>query len=337
MKRIIPILFLAILSIAVFAVLRGRSGTTVKKSESDFAIEDTVEVGRILIGDMKGNQNIIERKGNFWVVNQMYPVRNDYMKVLLQTIHRVAMNYPVSNSAKTVVMKQLSSENKKVEIYDREGKLMKAYFVGGPSLDSKGNYFLMEDSNSPMVAHIPGFSGVLDTRFETRPEEIRSRSIYSFQPNEITSIGLQYERQPEKSFTIEIITEDSFLLKNSTGTAVPAALQNKERITGYVSEYDFVNCEAFENSNPAKDSILTTIPYCRITVTDSKGMKHETIIYYRPIDQTTENFDQEGNLLAHDVDRYYATINNGADFILIQQFHFGRLFRELSYFLKQAV
>ena len=79
-----------------------------------------------------------------------------------------------------MVVKEMASHNKKVEIYDKNGKLMKAYFVGGPSLDALGTYMLMEKAKTPYVTAIPGFQGVLDTRYTTDEQVIRSLTIYFF-------------------------------------------------------------------------------------------------------------------------------------------------------------
>lgn len=46
-----------------------------------------------------------------------------------------------------------------------------------------------------------------------------------------------------------------------------------------------------------------------------------------PRNSTSEQFDAKGNELQYDVDRYFATINDRKDFVILQQFHFGRLLK----------
>jgi hypothetical protein len=88
----------------------------------------------------------------------------------------------------------MASNNKKVEIYDKNGAIMRSYLVGGPTLESNGTYMLMNQSKTPFVTNIPGFIGVLDTRYSTDEEEIRSRNIFSFRENDIKHSSVDISR-----------------------------------------------------------------------------------------------------------------------------------------------
>ncbi len=54
-----------------------------------------------------------------------------------------------------------------------------------------------------------------------------------------------------------------------------------------------------------------------------------------PANSTSEEFDAKGNKLKYDVDRYFASINGGSDFVIVQNFHFGRLLKGFNYFLSR--
>jgi hypothetical protein len=84
---------------------------------------------------------------------------------------------------------------------------------------------------------------------------------------------------------------------------------------------------------PKKDTILQTQPFCTITVSDRSNQPHTTVCYHMPRTQeSVMQYDREGNPLLYDSDHYFATINNGGDFVIIQEFHFGRLFKNIAYF-----
>ena len=46
-------------------------------------------------------------------------------------------------------------------------------------------------------------------------------------------------------------------------------------------------------------------------------------------------FDYEGNPLKYELDKYFALVNNGQDFALIQHFVFGKLFIGGKFFYSQ--
>ena len=166
-KNLLYLFILAILGTGVYFFVIRKPSSTLNEQEKDFAVDDTAAIGKIFIADMQGRKVVLERSKNSWMVNQIYEVRNDYISTLLSTIKRVNVSYPVPEAAVKTVATNMASLNKKVEIYDRNGGLMKSYIVGGPTLDSKGTYMLMNGSSHPFVTAIPGFQGVLDTRYVT--------------------------------------------------------------------------------------------------------------------------------------------------------------------------
>ncbi|MEZ4906911.1 MAG: hypothetical protein R2771_04540 [Saprospiraceae bacterium] len=53
----------------------------------------------------------------------------------------------------------------KAEIYNKDGEILKSYYVGGSPQNSIGTYFLMTGAASPLVMTMPGFTGNLKVRF----------------------------------------------------------------------------------------------------------------------------------------------------------------------------
>jgi hypothetical protein len=82
-----------------------------------------------------------------------------------------------------------------------------------------------------------------------------------------------------------------------------------------------------------KDSILATIPYCIISLTDTS---HSTQIIktYRKGAAPGE-MDDFGKPAPYDMDRLYALVNDGKDFTYVQYFVFDKILRTKSFFLKK--
>ncbi|MBX7140836.1 MAG: DUF4340 domain-containing protein [Chitinophagales bacterium] len=332
MKRTLAyFLLLVIVAAAAFLLVIKKPWGTLRVDETSFAMTDTASIGKIFIADMNGNRLTLERTAQGWMANQKYEVRRDYISKLLSTVKNVSVSYPVAESAQNAVIKAMSTRNKKVEIYGRGGKLLKAYYVGGPSLDELGTYMLMEGAKHAYVTAIPGFQGTLETRYATDESSVRAGSIYKFRTNEMKMVRVTYPSKPDSSFTISILGADSFQLTKHNGEHV--TFFNKQRVLEYLDNFKFVNCESFVNDLSKKDSILQGTPYCTISVTDRSDQPHETVIYNMPRTPDSVNqFDQQGNPVPYDSDHYFATINNGGDFVIIQQFHFGRLFKSVTWF-----
>jgi dihydroxyacid dehydratase/phosphogluconate dehydratase len=74
--------------------------------------------------------------------------------------------------------------------------------------------------------------------------------------------------------------------------------------------------------------------FCTITVTDRNNQTHTTVIYNMPrTSDSAMQYDRQGNPLPYDSDHFFATINNGNDFVIVQEFHMGRLFKKIAFFI----
>ena len=96
----------------------------------DFAVKDTASVDKIFLADKQNATILLERKDNYWTVNGKYRARRDFIDLLLETIHRVEVAEPVVETKTENVLRRISSDGVKVEIY-QNGKLAKTYYVGG--------------------------------------------------------------------------------------------------------------------------------------------------------------------------------------------------------------
>lgn len=335
-RNLIYLLLLAALGLAAYFWVVKKPSSTLNEKEKSFAVEDTAAIFKIFIADMEGKKVVLQREKNTWMVNSKYEVRNDYMKTLLSTIKRLNVSYPVPDAAEKTVVTSLASSNKKVELYDQQGNLMRSYFVGGGTLNSEGTYFLMEGSARPYVVSVPAFEGVLDSRYVTDEEIIRSTAIFRLRSNEISRITVDYREKPDSSFSIAVLGADSFLVSNKKNQTSGNKQLNKEHLQNYLAQFSSVYAESFVNDLPKKDSILQTQPFCTITVTDRQQKSQSVTCYNMPRNSTSEQFDAKGNELKYDADRYFAIIHDGNDFVILQQFHFGRLFRNFSYFITKS-
>jgi hypothetical protein len=332
-KNIWYLLVLILLVVAVYFLVFKNKMTTLNGRDNDFAVADTASINKIFLADMSGKSVTLQRSNLHWIMNNTYPVRNDEIQVLLSTIKDVAVKYPVAEAAHNNVIKKLAANAIKVELYNKTNSLIKSYYVGGPDPLQTGTYMVMPGSDKPYATYIPGFDGYLTTRYSLDTDIWRDRTIFSFDIPQISSVIVNYtDNRKDSSFEIDVIHSDSFRIKPLNGKPLNKPVA-KEKLFLYLLAYKFVNAEGYKNYEPTKDSLLHTIPFCTFTVIDKAGIPHVAKCFHKKVSiETMQQFDENGQPVSFDVDHYYASINDGKDFVLIQQYHFGRLFKTYDYF-----
>jgi len=238
-----------------------------------------------------------------------------------------------------MVVKQLSSKATKVEIFDDEDNILRSYYVGGPTQNFQGTHMLLIQNgviaDRAFVTHIPGFDGYLTVRYFLNEEKWRDRKIFGYVPSDIDYVKVTYLKKPDSSFIIENTGADSFGLHAPIGSkSIPPHAVDMDRINRYLSYYSNIYCEAFQNVHHKKDSILSTPPFCEIAVKPFTDNENVVKIYHMAIGQRSKSrYDAVGQLRLYDRDRYYASINEGGDFVVIQDYTFGKLMRNYPDFL----
>lgn len=324
MKKITYILILIVLLIAAgYFFFREQEGkSTLKEEYSDFAVKDTSNINRIFISDQEGVSADLQRQEDgSWTINGKYRARQSSINMLLHTIKHVAIREPVPAPAMENVIKVMSSQSKKIEIYKDDDVPEKVYYIGHHSQSSYGTYMLLEidgkKSSKPFVTHIQGFYGYLSTRFFTDMQLWRNPTIFAYDTDEIQSVEVKYLEQPEKSYRIKRSENGDFFAEDyKTGERVEPVF--KQAVDEYLARYGSINFEFIDQDTPedAVDSVLSTEPLHTIRVTDVNGKVNELKTYYKPAKGSAIN-EATGEPYDYNLDRLYGWVNE-TDFITIQ-------------------
>jgi hypothetical protein len=335
MKRIHYYLILSVLllAVAVFLYLNSTKGT-LQRELRDFAVEDTAGISKIFMVDKQNNQITLVRKGDSWMVNNKFQARKDAMDNLLEAVGRLDVRAPVPKAGMENVVRNLSAESIKVEIYS-DDNLVKTYYVGGPTQDHQGTYMLLEGSSVPFVMSIPGFSGFLTIRYIMDENLWQGNQLFCYQYKEIRSVSVFYPAEPQKSFIASHNGDNTFRLQ---------FYQDKKDVPGfdttmvfkYLGLYKMVNYEArmTQVSQQRRDSILSTTPVFLMTVEDIHGGKKSVKGYIRPADPGI--LDDDGKPIKYDIDRMYAFIDGNQNMVTIQYFNFDPLLLAVSDFVHKT-
>lgn len=331
--------------IALWLVVRNRTGT-LRREIAEFSMDDTASVVRIFLADMKGNTVLLKKlEPGRWLLNDSLPVRSDAIKTLLSTMYRMTVQSPVPRASYNTVIANLATNSVKVEVYEKSPRfrifgqeffvrerLSKVYFVGQATPDNLGTYMMMEGSETPFIVYLPGLRGFISPRFSANPDDWRDHTIFSKKPKEIRSIQIEFPGQPEESYRIEISAQSAVTLRRLIDGAEVREI-NRERLISFVNGFRNIRYEAMVDRIKAPvniDSILSSVPLHIITLTDTTGKVQRVRTFRRP--NLAGSLDDEGKPYPYDIDRLYAELNNGKDFVLIQYFVFDPITRPLSYF-----
>ncbi len=325
-----------LLLIALFLVLGGTAWYALSKKKDqmgshiswdmDFAVKSPETIGKIFIADREGNTSTLEQKGKGWIYNGKYPARPSAIQTLLETISQVnVLNIP-PNGAVPSMVKELAGIGIKVEIYDREGKRMKTYYIGGVTNDERGTVLMMEGSEQPYLAHIPGFVGQLRSRFLMGDDNWRDKAIFREKPEEIQSVFVEYPQRKNESFKLEKTGEASFEIKPFFSTTTPKSSPRRKGVAeAYLVQFETLIAEAFETQNTLRDSVKALVPFATVTMKKTDGVEKKVRFWPVEVEITPDG--------SPFVTRYFTDVNN-EDFMLTQDRVFGGLFRGYGFFFE---
>lgn len=289
MKGNLKYLILAVvLAAAAYSVWSSNSNGRSSKILSDFAIEDTASIGRIFIDDGQGNTvNLIRTEGRFWVLNDSLKAMPHHVLLLLKTFAGAGVQSPVSDASRENVMRIILADNRRVEVYDRNKKWIKTWYVGRSTQNSQGTYAILETpedglSTEPFVIEMRGFRGYLTTRFHADVNDWRWSGVFYHPKLDISSIEVRLPKRENGDFKILIPKDRKENLKMMTleGEPLEAPLIN---LSTYVEQFKTINVGTFklEMSDFQRDSVLSQTPDFRIHITDYDGNEESCDIFFK--------------------------------------------------------
>jgi hypothetical protein len=326
------LLIIVILGGATTWFFINKKQSTIQNEMREFAVKDTAAITKIFLTNRNKNYIILERgKSNKWILNHKDHPKEELVDNLLECIYRVEVRSPVANAAYNNVVKTLAASAIKCEIYLHDDSIpSKVFYVGGPTEDDLGTFMMLQNSNQPFITHIPGFNGYLTPRFTVKPEDWESTALFSYDPQEIKSVMINYANAPAKSF---VIFEDKGryqVINPNTNQFIQQI--DSIAVENYLLQYRNIYYESIVKSN-IRDTLSLQPPAIRISIKDSnKGLKELQIFPKLNSDKSRAQVDSLGRMLKYDLDRVYGLITPGEILVTIQQPILNRLLRQWSDF-----
>jgi len=332
-KTFVYIAILAVLGAGVYFILPGNvNKNPYGEKEAGFNIKDTGAIGKIFLVAQDGESILLERTDKGWIVNNTWPVLPSTLDQLMNTLVKQQPLYPVTKAAHDNVIKTLSTHGIKTELYDRQGKKMRVFYVGGAAAGGEGTNMLMEGAEQPYVVETPGFVGYLTPRYSTHIRDWRDRTVFNFTPNDIRSVSVHYDGKPDESFTVVNGPGDKVSVIVPDGVVKKEDSLNTRRVHSYLKFFSNINCEGYLNGLEDNDTTFKTAPkHSTIEVTTRSGKSQMVDVYWMALNKRSKNrkasnFGEEVPE-EFDSDRMYAVMNDYKDTIMIQILTFQNIFR----------
>ena len=283
------LLVLLIAGIGFFAWKKSKKEDAAEHYEGNFSIENTDDIGKIILSHRAGNVYILTRSGDTWKVNESYPARMSSVNPLLDAMRMVEIRYIPADKAMENVMENIDGTYIHAEVFDRSGKLMKAYRVGGVTPDERGTYMIMDGSKQPFVVHIPSWDGALRTRYTLELADWRDRRFMNLDANDVMSVKVEYPQQKSQSFILERKGQDFTLSPMFPELRDYPALYREGTGEAFLTALAEAACEGFENQYPLKDSIRALVPFCHMQLSMKNDQKVEVKIWPKGVPVYTAN------------------------------------------------
>jgi hypothetical protein len=341
-KTLLYIAILALLGVGIYYLLpSSKDDTSFDPKEAGFTVKDTGSIGRIFLAAADGESILVERTDSCWLVNKQYKALPSTLNLLLNTLVKQIPLYPVTKNAYDNAVKVMSTHGIKVELYDRAGKKMKVFYVGGTAVNNTGTNMLMEGASTPYVVESPGFVGYLTPRYATKLRDWRDRTVFNTPADEIQSVQVQYIDKPENSFTAVRNDDGTVALTVAPGQIPAGQPLNDKRAALYFRFFGNVNCEGYLNGLEDNDTTFKTAPkHSSIEVLTKMGKKQHVDIYWMAVNKRSKNQQKsavDDHPEEYDSDRLYAVMNDYKDTVMIQQLVFANILRKAKEFYVKDV
>lgn len=340
-KNKLVLIIMLLLVIIALGFLMTEKNSTIFGSDSEFAVKDTANIVRIFMADKNGKSVLFDRVDKGWTLNESDKAHDKNVSMLLKTIMKLEVKYPVPQKAHNNIVKMMAGNSIKVEVYKNDYRihigqiklfsyvdLARVFYVGNATQDNQGTYMLMDGGDRPYVVTIPGFRGFVAARFTTEAKDWMSHEIFNIPYSRIEELSVETPEQPNKSYQIRKLEQGYEIMSLSNRQILP--MFDTVALFTFLDAFKNINYESLiDNISEAKvDSIIHSEPVHIIKVKETNGATHEIKTFRMlsgPNQEEIYGFNPD-----YDLDRMYGWHNNRL--LMVQYFVFDKITRPIEFF-----
>ena len=322
-KNIILLGLFIIIAVVVLIIARSRkdTSTTLDRAESNFKVENISSIDRIILTQKNGIRSDLKRVDDHWMVNDQYRVRQVNVDHLLNGIRMQHLDHIPNREATQNILTSMSVNGIHVEIFDKTGKELLNYYVGGVTQDERGTFFLKEGTSQPYCLVQPGFEGSLRVRYALGPGDWRDVRFWMEENDKIDTLKVHYPKQRQHSFVI-YKKGGAYEVDPMFSTTPVKKGDVNTRVKSYLTVLSQLACENYINDVAEKDSIIQMVPFMEMKMIYKD--KTSALVFYPNGPVGVSEFSPA-------VERYFVDYV-GRDFMVGQHEVMKGAFRSYDYF-----
>lgn len=327
---LIPLIILLFLGLgAYYYSSKGQTKTSLIEEDWKIAVEDKEDIYRVFIANREGLTADLKRTDDGWIYNDKWVARPNAIDNLLNTISDVNLRERPGKAAIPHIVNGIAAQGVKVEVFGKNDKVLKKYYVGGMTPDERGTYMIMDGSDNPYVMHLPYWDGNLRSRFFLQDKNWRDKTVFSFGKDDIQSLSFDYPQKRSSSFIINKKGNKWDVQPIYKATRKMANPVDQDAVDEYLTLYNSLVAESIENEFEKRDSVTAITPHCIVKIEKTNGEKK--LVNIHPLDYT---FPEPGQ--TKEYEKYLADIkNDDNDLFLIQHLLFSKIFWSYEYFFEK--
>jgi len=299
----------------------------------DFAVKNTAQIGKIVMWDKTKKRVTLTRKDDDWQVNDKYTARKEAVDLLIQTLGNLDIVSQVPRAAEESVKRSITISGIITEVYDKQGKLMKELYVGGGTQGSVSTYMMKKGDADPYVVSLPNWQGVLKPRFMLNEIDWRDRAVFRIPADKIKTVQVEYFSPEKKELSFKLVRNGNTVDVQKLYGLPTKGLPDSQKGMYYIKGFESLVAEAFENDNPKRKALISAEPFCEIEVMTTSGTLKNVKLY--PVIGRQIGQNEKGAPVRAAVDRYFASIDDNTDFMLVQDRVFKRVLAPISFFYEE--
>ena len=281
-------------------------------SEANFTVKHPEDIQTILLTDLEGNKIKLSKKNQEWKLNDSLDVIASKVHDLLEALHDQRPLEPVVLGSHDHVIKAMSTDHTKVEVYTADGKT-NTFYVARITAPNNLTYMLTEGAQRPYIVKLPLQNEFLGLRYTTNLADWRSKKIMKAKADEIEVIDIAYKDSTQYSFHLNAELNKAPLVSGNYSIQKPF---NQKRAQSYLHAWDSLYCLGYESRNRLKDTLLDPAhEVATITLKKHGGMIQTLTIYFKPMSKGTKGVLKVGKEY-FDFDVYIGLLNK-QDMIVI--------------------
>ncbi|HNB80900.1 MAG TPA: DUF4340 domain-containing protein [Chitinophagaceae bacterium] len=298
--------------------------------EVHFTVKDTASIQKIFLSNLNGESLVFSRSNGAWVINDSIEAVQYLVNDLLTALHDQQAVQPVRVSNHDAVIRELSANSTKVEIYTGEGKTH-TFYVGQHASPDNLTYMLNEGAKRPYIVKLPLQNTFVGIRYNTRLRNWRSKLILRAAASNIEWIDVAFADSVHYSFHLEQPASGQATVTGKG--SIPGQL-NLQRVTEYLGLWDSLYCLGYEDRNKLKDTLITKAHKIADVQMKARGRSVQTLsLFFKPVSKGTKGMIEVGNE-KYDFDVMTGLLNN-REMIVVTRKYANRILRSYPDFFSR--